>query len=78
MYGSLPSFVLGFHGCDKSIGLKILSGKEELKPSINSWDWLGKGIYFWEHDAELALEYAEKVSKKEQFAKGKIKTPFTL
>ena len=31
MYSSLPAFVLGFHGCDKSVGEKILAGKENIK-----------------------------------------------
>jgi hypothetical protein len=26
MYQCIPSFVFGFHGCEKEIGLKILSG----------------------------------------------------
>ncbi|UXX80958.1 hypothetical protein N7E81_07585 [Reichenbachiella carrageenanivorans] len=78
MYGSLPSFVLGFHGCDKDVALKILNGKQTLNPSTNSWDWLGEGMYFWEHDAFMALSYAQDVATDAQFAKGKIKTPFVI
>lgn len=78
MYGSLPSFVLGFHGCDKTVGLDILNGKIELNPSTNPWDWLGEGMYFFEHDAAHALKYAKDVATKEQYAKGKIKIPFVI
>ena len=78
MYGSLPSFVLGFHGCDKAVALEMLNGKKELNKITNSWDRLGEGMYFWEHDAALALEHAINVSTKAQYAKGNIKTPFGI
>ena len=64
MYGSHPSFVLGFHGCDKSVGMKILKGEQNLKASANTWDSLGTGIYFWEHDPDLAMVYAKDVASK--------------
>jgi len=35
---------LGYHSCDREIGLKVLNGEAELKASDNSWDWLGGGI----------------------------------
>ena len=78
MYGSLPSFVLGFHGCDRAVGEKVISGEEELKYSKNPWDWLGGGIYFWEHDPLLAFEYAKNVAEGKQFSIGKITTPFLI
>ncbi len=56
MHGSFPSFVFGYHGCDKAVGLDVLNGNKELIPSTNNWDWLGAGIYFWEHDASQAYE----------------------
>jgi hypothetical protein len=38
-------FVLGFHGCRRSVGEAILSGAEKhLKSSQNQWNWLGSGI----------------------------------
>jgi len=72
------SFTIGYHGCDKDVALKILNGKDKLKYSTNSWDWLGEGSYFWEHNPELALRYAINVSNGIQFANGKVKTPFVL
>jgi len=78
MYGSHPSFVLGFHGCDRSVGLRVLNGEEDLIPSTNAWDWLGWGIYFWEHDPELAMAYAKDVASRKQHAKGKITEPFVI
>ena len=44
MYSTRPGLVLGFHGCDESILLKVLTGKELLKRSVNNYDWLGHGI----------------------------------
>jgi hypothetical protein len=59
VYKSLPSFVLGFHGCDRAVAEKIISTQNEyLKQSENNYDWLGHGIYFWENDPQRALQYA--------------------
>lgn len=58
MYSRLPSFVLGFHGCDRSVAAAVISGKEKLAPSTNRYDWLGQGIYFWENNPSRALEFA--------------------
>lgn len=59
MYSSLPSFVLGFHGCDQRVADTVIGGNECLQPSENSYDWLGHGIYFWENDPDRALLFAE-------------------
>src|SRR5690348_9943541 len=55
---ALPSFVLGYHGCSQQIAEQVLSGKTKLQPSQNDYDWLGHGIYFWEHNYQRALEWA--------------------
>ena len=74
IYEYQPSFILGFHGCDKEVGESILSGaKKHLKPSEKKWDWLGHGIYFWEGNLARAWEWAADREKE-----GKIKTPFVL
>lgn len=76
MYSRLPSFVFGFHGCDKSIAESILSEpNKHLKKSENDYDWLGHGIYFWEHNPQRALEYAQESMKR---PKSKIKEPAIL
>jgi len=38
---------------------KVLRGETTLRQSNNLYDWLGKGIYFWEHAPERALEWAQ-------------------
>lgn len=73
-----PFQVTGFHGCDKSIALKVLNGECDLEPSTNKWDWLGEGIYFWEQNPARAFEYADECAKGIQKNKVKIKTPFVL
>ena len=49
---------MGYHGCDHAIAEAVFAGGE-IKPSANSYDWLGTGIYFWEDDQDRALEWAE-------------------
>lgn len=73
-----PFQITGYHSCDKEIGLKVLNGEADLRPSNNDWDWLGEGIYFWEQDPKRALDYAIEVAYGRQFNKKKIKTPFIV
>lgn len=78
MYQLLPSFVLGFHGCDRSVGEKVLSGASQLNPSTNSYDWLGKGVYFWENNPERALSYASFLRDHDSRAVKAITEPFVV
>ncbi len=75
MYSVLPSFIIGFHGCDKSVAEEIFAGKTTLRPSANDYDWLGNGIYFWENNHHRAMEYAELIEANPERCKEKIKTP---
>lgn len=73
LYSKRPNLVIGFHGCDKSIADKVICGDNDLKASVNDYDWLGNGIYFWENNLERALEWARKSPKiKEPSAIGAI------
>ena len=74
IYEYQPSFILGFHGCEKSVGESILSGAEpHLKPSEKAWDWLGHGIYFWEGNLARAWEWAH-----DRVALDKIDEPYVI
>jgi hypothetical protein len=55
-----PSFVLGFHGTEKSIVDKVVNQQRRihLDHSTKSYDWLGHGVYFWENDPARGLEWA--------------------
>jgi hypothetical protein len=50
-------FVLGYHGCDRTVGERLLAG-DPFRPSNNDYDWLGPGIYFWEANPVRGLEFA--------------------
>lgn len=51
--------LVGYHGCDLSVGQKILCHQEELKASGNLHDWLGDGAYFWVDSPDRAMKWAE-------------------
>lgn len=66
-----PNLVLGYHGCDRDTGLKVIEQKSQhLQHSKNDYDWLGHGIYFWENDPKRAYEWASK--------RPKVKNPFVV
>ncbi|MGM0578740.1 MAG: hypothetical protein ACQEXJ_23660 [Myxococcota bacterium] len=65
--------IIGYHGCDRRLGEKVLLEGGALKPSHNKYDWLGRGTYFWEHGPERALEWAREMQADE-----KIDEPFVL
>jgi hypothetical protein len=75
LYKFQPSFVLGFHGCDKSVAERVLAGKQHLRYSNNKHDWLGNGIYFWESSPQRAMEWAEFVRDNPSVSSGKVKAP---
>ncbi len=53
--------IVGYHGCRQDFAEAILLGKTsigEWKKSQNSYDWLGEGVYFWEHSPKRALRWA--------------------
>ena len=51
------SFILGYHGCPLNIAQRVVAGRDVLYASHNDYDWLGDGIYFWEHNANRAYEF---------------------
>ena len=54
--------VLGYHGCEPGFAERLLRGETAIadwKPSANDYDWLGHGIYFWEHAPERARGWGE-------------------
>lgn len=67
------SFVLGYHGCDRAVGERVLAGDLSLAHSERDYDWLGPGVYFWEADPRRAFEWAD-----ERKAKGDYDEPFVI
>lgn len=60
MYTTRPGLILGFHGCDKFLVEKVLTGKETLRKSENEYDWIGHGVYFWENSASRSFKFPPK------------------
>ena len=58
MYNTRPGLLIGFHGCDKSRQQELLLNSSAMPISEKPFDWLGHGMYFWENNAERALEWA--------------------
>ena len=67
--------IFGFHGCDRRVADSVLAGKAKLSASSNTYDWLGSGIYFWEHGPARALEWAEQQARQKR---SKIKKPAAI
>ncbi len=65
--------VVAYHGCDLSTLEGVLLRDEPLAASDNLYDWLGKGVYFWEHGPRRALEFARWKQKR-----GEIDEPAVL
>lgn len=65
--------VVGYHGCDLDIATKILVDGAAFTQSVNDYDWLGKGTYFWEYGADRAYRFAD-----DQIKRKKVTTPAVL
>ena len=57
--------VLGYHGCNTEMSAdfarRLFDGRARIsdwEPSANDYDWLGRGVYFWEHGPQRAREWA--------------------
>ncbi|MGD0140116.1 MAG: hypothetical protein ABSD28_14675 [Tepidisphaeraceae bacterium] len=75
MDAASTSFVLGYHGCDRKLAERVFSGHAALRASHNDYDWLGDGIYFWEHNADRAFDFATEVATRRHRAGQNIKAP---
>jgi len=68
----LPGLVIAYHGCDRDVADKVISGVDKLKDSDNAFDWLGPGQYFWENSVQRAIDWAVENSLEEN---AKIRNP---
>ena len=55
--------VIGYHGCDDAVARRVLLQGKKIKQSENDHDWLGRGIYFWEHGPQRAYEWAQHLKR---------------
>jgi len=65
--------VIGYHGTGLAAALRIVNRIEGFRLSERDYDWLGRGIYFWEYAPKQALDFAR--IRQRQFQKKKDKTP---
>lgn len=76
MYSRRSGLIIGFHGCDIEVQQLVLNDhSKDLIESENPWDWLGRGIYFWENNPDRALDFAIEQSKRKE---PRIKTPAVI
>lgn len=53
--------VFAYHGCTAEMATELISGARPIAAwpqSNNPYDWLGLGIYFWEHGPKRAMQWA--------------------
>ena len=74
-YAGNPSYVLGFHGCDREVAERVLAGEQDLLASTNDYDWLGHGIYFWEGNPRRAEQWAE---QRMLYPESSIREPYAI
>jgi hypothetical protein len=65
--------VIAYHGCERNTLEKVLLHGDCLLASDRPWDWLGRGIYFWEHGPDRAGQWAA-----QKLAKGDIQEAAVL
>ena len=74
MHRLTSTFVLGYHGCDRQAGERILQGRP-FRPSNNDYDWLGPGVYFWEANPQRGLDFARETASRKG---SNINQPFVI
>jgi hypothetical protein len=58
----IPRAVIGYHGCDRRFAQELIAGRVDIADWLASekdYDWLGQGVYFWEHAPGRAWQWAE-------------------
>jgi hypothetical protein len=67
--------IIAYHGCDARVATRVLAGNGTLSSSENNYDWLGRGIYFWEQGPQRAYDWAVELSRRET---RKVRTPAVI
>ena len=75
-YDDYHRTVVGYHGTGLTAALRIVNRVEGFRWSERNYDWLGRGIYFWEYAPKQALTFAK--IRQRQVRKKKNKTPEDL
>lgn len=59
--------VIGYHGTRRSVALQVVQKLGTLKSSSNRDDWLGAGVYYWEHAPKQAWWWAQRRRKRQKW-----------
>ena len=60
LYSHRSWIVFGFHACTQQVAERLISSDiGDFRPSKNSYDWLGHGMYFWENSLHRAEYFAK-------------------
>jgi hypothetical protein len=71
------SFILAYHGCDRSVAERLLNNKT-FRLSENDYDWLGSGVYFWEANPARALAWARHLKRVGKSGPARIRQPYAI
>jgi hypothetical protein len=58
--------IVAYHGCLVDRFERALLLNEHPPYSDEPYDWLGRGLYFWEHGPHRALDWAKQKAKREK------------
>ena len=50
--------VVGYHGTTLSVALRLVTRVNGFMLSERDFDWLGRGVYFWEYAPKQAMNFA--------------------
>ncbi len=51
--------MVAYHGCTVDTARRLSIEKEPFRKSERAYEWLGRGIYFWEYGPDRALRWGE-------------------
>lgn len=76
IYLDRPNLYIGFHGCEKNVGIDLILHPNRIHMSAHDYEWLGHGFYVWENNYDRALDWASNhyPKFKEPFAIGVVYT----
>ena len=58
IYLDRPNLYIGFHGCEKNVGIDLILHPNRIHMSAHDYEWLGHGFYVWENNYDRALDWA--------------------
>lgn len=66
--------IVGYHGTGLTAALRLINRIDRFRPSEKDYDWLGRGVYFWEYAPRQALAFA--ATRQRQYQQKRNKTTY--